>query len=77
MTKTVLYQTIQLSTITQFRSIRPIDRILLGATTPWQSGPESEGNEGVLLIPQSSRITGTSLSDCLVSYLGHSLWVGS
>ena len=35
---------------------------LLGATIG------SNGNEGVLRIPQSSSITGTSLSDCLVSY---------
>ena len=32
-------------------------------------------NEGVLRIPQSSSITGTSLSDCLVSYPGL-LWGG-
>ena len=31
------------------------------------------GNEGVLRIPQSSSITGTSPLDCLVSYPGHSL----
>ena len=37
------------------------------------SGPGSNGNEGVLHIPKGSCITGTSLSDCLVSYLGHSL----
>ena len=33
-----------------------------------QSGPGSNGNEGVLCIPQSSSITGTSASDCLVSF---------
>ena len=38
-----------------------------------ESGPGSEGNEGVLRIPQSSSITGSSPSDCLVSYPGHSL----
>ena len=38
-----------------------------------QSGPGSDGNEGVLRIPQSSSIAGTSPSDCLVSYPGHSL----
>ena len=32
-----------------------------------------EGNEGILCIPQSSTTAGTSPSDCLVSYLGHSL----
>ena len=41
---------------------------LSGATTPGQSGPGSDGNEGVLRIPQSSSIAGTSPSDCLVSY---------
>ena len=54
-------------------SIWPIDRILSGATTPDYSGPESDGNEGVLRIPQSYSITGTSPLDCLVSYPGHSL----
>ena len=46
---------------------------LSGTTTPGQSGPGCDGSEGVLDIPQSSSITGTSLSDCLVSYLGHPL----
>ena len=59
----------------QFNSIWPIDRTLSGATTPGHSGPGSDGNEGVLCIPQSSSITETSLSDCLVSYPGHSLGV--
>ena len=54
----------------------PIDRTLSGATTPGQSGPGSNGNEGVLRIPQGPSITGTSPSDCLVSYPGHSLGVG-
>ena len=40
------------------------------------SRPGSDGNEGVLCIPQSSSITGTSPSDCLVSYPGHSLGGG-
>ena len=57
----------------QFSSIWPIDRTLSGATTPGQSGPGSNGNEGALRIPQSSSITGTSTSDCLVSYPRHSL----
>ena len=33
-----------------------------------QSGLGSNGNEEVLSIPQSSRITGSAISDCLVSY---------
>ena len=41
-----------------------------------QSGSGSDSNEGVLHIPQSSSITATSPSDCLVSYSGHSLEVG-
>ena len=52
----------------QFSSIWSIDRALLGATIPGQSGPGSDGSVGVLHIPQSSSITGTSPSDCLVSY---------
>ena len=38
---------------------------LSGATIPGQSGPGSDGNEGVLRIPQRSSIAGTSPSDCL------------
>ena len=52
----------------QFSSIYPIDRILSGATISKHSEPGSDGNEGVLHIPQSSSMTGTSPSDCLVSY---------
>ena len=51
-----------------------MDRGLSGATTPGQSEPGSNGNEGMLSIPQSSSITETWLSNCLVSYLGHLLW---
>ena len=40
-----------------------IDRTLSGVTTPGQSGPKSDDSEGVLRIPQSSSITGTSPSD--------------
>ena len=54
-----LFQTIQFSISTLFSSIWPIDRTLSGATTPSQSGPGSDGNEGVLRIPQSSSITGS------------------
>ena len=71
--QTVLFQTSQFCISCLFvdmsnHSIWPIDRTLLGATTPGQSGPGSNGNKGVLRIPQSSSITGTSPSDCLVSY---------
>ena len=50
-----------------------IDRALSGATTPGQSGPGSDGNEGVLRIPQSFSITRAEQSDCLVSCTGHAL----
>ena len=49
-------------------SISPIDKTPSRATTLSQSGLGSNGSEGVLCIPQSSSITGTSPSDCLVSY---------
>ena len=52
-----------------------MDKTLSGANTPGQSGPGSNGNKGVLCIPQSSSIIGASPSDCLVSYAGHSLEV--
>ena len=71
--KTVPFQTIQFSISMQFSSIQTIDRALTGATILGQSGPGSNSNKGVLYIPQSSSITGTSPSDCLVSYPGHSL----
>ena len=59
---------------TQFSSIWPIERTLSGATTPGQSGHGSDGNERILRIPQSSRITGASLWDCLVSLVGGCCW---
>ena len=55
-------------------SIWPIERTRLGAITLGQSGPGSNGTEGVLQISQSSKI-GVSQPDCFVSYLGHSLGV--
>ena len=58
----------ELEFTTLFRSIWPIDGILLIATTLGQGGPGNYGNEEVLRIPQSSSITGTSPSDCSVSY---------
>ena len=69
----VLFQAILFSKSMQFSSIWPIDRTLSDITTPGLSGPGSDGNEGVVHIPQSSSITGTSPSDYLVSYPGHSL----
>ena len=72
MSKTLLFQTIQFSISKKFISVWPIDRTLSCAITPKQSGLGSDGNKGVLCIPQSSSITGTSPLDCLVSYTGHS-----
>ena len=71
--KPILFQTIQFSFILLFSSIWLKDRTLSGATTPGQSRHESDGNEGVLLITQSSSITGTSPSDCLMWYSEHTL----
>ena len=51
--KTFLFQTIQFGISTQFSSTWPLDRTLSGATTPDQSGPGSNGNEGVLCIRQT------------------------
>ena len=50
-------------------SIWPIDWTFLGATTLGQSGPTSNGNEGVLHILQSTKV-GALPSDCLMSYPG-------
>ena len=47
-----------------------MDGALTGTITLGQCGPESNGNEGVLYIPQSFR-TGALSSDDLVSYPGH------
>ena len=74
--RTVLFQTIQFSKSTVWMSnsfIPPIDRTLSGATTPGQSEPGSDGNQGVLCFPQSSTINRASSSHCLVSYPGYSL----
>ena len=60
-----------------FSSIWPLDSPLSGATTSGQSGPESDGNKGVLRIHHSSSIPGTSPSDYLMSYLGHLFGLGS
>ena len=46
-------------------------RVPLGATILGHSGPGSDVYEGVLRISRISRITGSSPSDCLVSYQGH------
>ena len=66
--KTVLFKAIQFNISTQFSSIWPIDRTQSGATTPGQSWPGGNGNEGVLRIPQSSSITRASPSYSFVSY---------
>ena len=54
--------------------ISPSDRILSGAAIPGQSGPGSNGNKEMLHIPHISKV-GALASDCLVAYLGHSLWL--
>ena len=54
-------------------SILPRDRTLSGPTTPGQSEPGSNGNKGVLWIPQSSSMREASPSDYFMSYPGQSL----
>ena len=76
MSKTVLLQTIQSSISTLSSSIWPVDRTQSDATTLGQSEPGSDGNEGVLCIPQSFSISEALPLDCLVSYLGNSLGGG-
>ena len=49
-----------------------MDRALSGDSTTDHCGPGSDGNEGVLRIPQSSSTAGTSPSDCFVSLSGYS-----
>ena len=73
MYKTVLFQTIQLNTSTQSRSIRSIDWTLSDATIPGKSGPGSDDNKGVLYITQSSKLPEDSASDSLETYPGQSL----
>ena len=53
-------------------SIWSINRTLSDATTPGQSGPGSNGYEGVLHILEISNLLP---SDVLMSYPGHSLYV--
>ena len=43
-------------------------KTLSDTNTQSQRGPESDGNEAVLRIPQRSRITEGSQSDCLMAY---------
>ena len=50
----------------------PIDRTQSDTTTSGQRGPESDSNEWVLHIPQSSK-TRASPSHCFMSYQGDSL----
>ena len=73
--QTVLFLTIQFSmsfVYKQFKckknSFWPIEDTVLHATTPSQSGPGGDGTERVLRIHEISILTGTSPSDCLVSY---------
>ena len=73
--KTVLFQRIQLSIIcTPFKCQTVLFDPLIGSYQS-QSWPGRKFNEGVFCIPQSSSITGASPSDCLMSTIGHSLWV--
>ena len=69
----VLCLTIQLKSFvcTQFECqtfLLGTDRTLSVFTTAGPSGPESNGNQRVIHIPQSSSITRDSSLDCLESY---------
>ena len=70
MSKTVIFQTIQFSVITEFSSIWPY-RTLSSTTTPGQNGPGSDSSEEEQRILPNSIITEGSSSDYLVSYPGH------
>ena len=59
MSKAVLFQAIPFSISRKFSYIQTIYRTLSGATTPGESGPGNDCNEGLLRISQSSSITGT------------------
>ena len=48
----------QCRVIQDTNSIWSTDGILTGITDPGQSRPGNNGNEGVLYVPQSSRIIG-------------------
>ena len=74
--QTVLFQTILFSVSHLFVHSLNVKQFLSGAATSGLSGPESNGNEGVLRISQNSRITGVSPSDCLMSFSDTS-WRGS
>ena len=52
---------------------QPIDRALSSTTILGKIDLGAMAMKRALRISQSSSITGTSPSDCLVSYLGHSL----
>ena len=52
-------------------SIWPIDKTISGTTTTGQSGPGSDGNEGLLRISQTFSIT--EASDDLVAHQSHPL----
>ena len=75
LSKTLIFQAIQFSQTVLIQAIQFFISMQFSSSTtiPVQSRPGSNGHEGVLCIPRSSRITRNSPSDCLVSYLGHSL----
>ena len=63
------------SSRTMTLALNNLQRVDMPLNKDTQSGSWqwSDGNEGVPYIPQSFSIPGTSPSDCLVSYTGHSL----
>ena len=73
--KTVLFKIYLFSISTRISSIWTKYSTRSRATTPSQNGPGSDVNKVKLCIPQSSVITGASISDCLVSNPGNSFEV--
>ena len=60
----------------QLNSIWPIERTVPCDTNLSPSAPGNNGNDRSFCILRISSITGTSPSDCLESYLGHSFGGG-
>ena len=56
-------------------SIWPINRTLSCTTTPGQSRPENDGNEGLLHISRKLQHYWSSPSDCFMSYQRHNAGV--
>ena len=61
----ILFLTFQFSISTQFSFIWTIDRILSGATTPGESGHESDGNKVVLCTTLAQSARAVEYTNCI------------